>query len=220
MTFLDTITRYMAERYVRFGDGEIWVGKQRVAFTFLPLIARELLINSALNKETYPAAVFLSGRRQGYEFIRQHAVPLVKSWTPIVALGMSWMNLFGAGTYRTIKADNKEGFVVLAGKSTLGLQVKAERPDAAEPVDFVIGGLVAGTLQYYTKTPTYGVEISCIAQKDVQECVFAVGNREKIMEYVQKFSPDKVDFAKTTLNRIEALEKRVVGSKNRSWLIR
>lgn len=216
MTFLDTAARYIAERYMRFDEGQISIDKVRLTFNFLPITAREFLINNEFGRETYSAVIFISARKLGYEFIKHHGIPLMKNWTPIVKLGMEWMNLFGGGTYRTLKADNKEGFLIIAGRSSFGLEMKAERP-SVDPVDFVVGGVVAGTIQYYTKTPVYAVETACIAQKGVQECVWAIGNRENIMEYVRKFSPDKVEWGNRTLDQTEAVEKEVEASEDKVW---
>jgi hypothetical protein len=217
--FLDTLSRYLAVKYARFGEGEIWFSKQRVAFNFLPILAREFLINNEANRETYSAAVFLSARRTGYEYVRQHGIPMMKNWTAVVSLGMEWLNQFGDGTLRTVRADNKEGFGIVSGRLAFGQEVKAESPNNTEPVDFVIGGLVAGTIQYYTKTKIYAVETSCIAQKGVQECLLVTGSRDSILGYVKKFSPDKAELASVTLNRIQALEKEVEESEDQRWLI-
>lgn len=216
MTFLDTAARYVAERYMKFEEGQITLDKVRLTFNFLPLTAREFLINNELSRETYSAVIFISARKLGYEFIKHHGIPLMKNWTPIVKMGMEWMNLFGGGTFRTIRADNKEGFVVLAGRSSFGLEMKAER-QSIDPVDFVVGGVVAGTIQYYMKTPVYAVETACIAQKNVQECLWVVGNRKDILDYVQKFSPDKVEWGNKTLDRIEAIEKEIEASEDKVW---
>ena len=73
--------------------------------------------------------------------------------------------------------------------------------------------MVAGVVQYYMKTPIYAVETSCVVQKGVQECVIVAGGRETILGYMQKFSPDRVDYTKETLDRIQEVEKELKGNK-------
>ena len=112
------------------GEGEIWFGKQMVAFNFVPILTKEYLINiEMIGGHSYQDVIFLSAKRQGYENVSQHFVPLVKSWAPIVKMGLEWLDLFGLGRFRTVKADNKDGFVVLAGRATFGMEMKSERPD-------------------------------------------------------------------------------------------
>ena len=215
MDFLELIGRYIAERYVRFEEGSIWVGKERISFNFLPSAAREFMINSKLDPERYPAAQFLAAKRQGYDFVHQHGIPLVKDWTPIVKTGFEWMRLFGGGSFRSMRADNEGVFVVATGKATFGMEIKAEMPDNQEPVDYVTGGLIAGVLQYYAKEHrTYSVETSCVAQKGVQECTHVSGTRDKVMDYVERFSPDRIDWARKALGRTEKLEKEI---KEKKW---
>lgn len=217
--FLDIVSRYIAERYVRFENGQIWFGKERVTFNFLPILAKEFLMNNEISGGRYAAAMFLSGRREGYDFVRQHGIPLVKNWTPVLRMGFQWINLFGVGMFRPIKANNEQGFMIAAGRSTFGLEMKSESPGRNKPVDFVMGGLIAGAIQYYTKKPTYAVETTCVAEKNVRECVLVAGGRKDILKYIKDFSPDKVSWANTTLDQVEAVEKEIKEIGDKRWLV-
>ncbi|MDE1866024.1 MAG: hypothetical protein KGH94_05310 [Candidatus Micrarchaeota archaeon] len=206
--FMDTISRYMASRYVRFGDGEIWFGDLRCTFNFIPILAREFIINNELDPERYSSIVFLAAKRAGYDFVTKHAIPLVKNWTPVIGIGIEWLSLYGHGLFRSVKADRENGFLLLSGRSNIGQEIKGQKP-STDPTDFTLGGLMAGTMEYYTKKPTYAVEISCVAQKDVQECVIVAGERKTIKSYIEKFAPEKMEWADKSLDRIEAVEKEL-----------
>lgn len=218
MGFWDTIGKYTASKYMRFGEGEMWFGKQRAAFNFMPIMAKDFIINNGPSDGRYAATLFLSAKRTGYEDARQHSVPLVKSWTPGVRIGIEWLDMFGLGVFRSVRADNKEGFMVIVGRAEFGLEMKSEG-QITEPVDFVIAGLIAGFVEYYVKTPIYVVETSCIAQKNVDECIFVGGHRKDIVDYVKKFSPDKLETAGRTLDTIEAVEKELKAGPERGWLV-
>lgn len=216
--FLEVISRYMAEGYMHFGEGEIEFGKERIAFNFLPILAREFIMNSEMNPNTYSAISFISARYWGSEYIKRHAIPLVKSWTPVLRLSFELMNLFGGGSYRSVKADNKQGFIVATGRSTFALEMKAEGP-SPDPVDSLVGGLLAGSIQHYMKKPIYAVETSCVAQKDISECTWVAGDRQSIMAYIQKFSPNMVGQGNKTLDQIESIEKKLREGGEEKWLV-
>lgn len=206
----DLIKRYVAERYMQFKDGQIWFGKERIVFYFVPHLTREFSVNYKNHGLDYCANMFLAGRQQGITFVKQHGVPLMKSLTPVVKISCEVLNTFGFGTFRTIKVEDKKGFMVLAGKSTLGRDLKSNKPSKI-PIDFMLGGLFAGALQHYTKKPMYAVETTCVAQKDVQECVWVIGSRKNILHYIQDFSPDKLEWANTILDKVEDVEKELEG---------
>ncbi len=214
----DLIKRYVAEKYMQFKDGQIWFGKERVVFYFVPHLVREISLNQEINGLKYCATMFIAGRKQGHVFVQQHGVPLMKSLTPVVKISCEVLTMFGFGTFRTVKVDDRDGFMVLAGKSTLALDIKSDKPNK-EPIDFMLGGLFAGALQYYTKAPMYAVETMCAAQKDVQECIWVMGSRKNILRYIQEFSPDKVDWADKVLDEVEEVEKELERIGDKKWTI-
>ena len=219
MDFINLITRYMAENYVRFEDGQIWFGKERDHFDFLPILAKEYLINAEIEGPMYEATMFLLAKKVGYNFVAQHAIPLVKSWTPVVRMGLDWMDVTGVGAYRLAKANNEQGFLVAVGKSAFGSEVKLQTPNRNKPVDLASVGLVAGSIEYYVKRPMYAVEPVCVAQKNVQECVLVVGDRKDITGYVKDFSPDRLDYANGVLDQIEKAEKLIKEKKIEKWIV-
>lgn len=214
----DLIKQYVAEKYMQFRDGQILFGKERIVFYFVPHLVREFSINYSTNGLDYCAKMFLAGRKQGHVFVQGHGVPLMKSLTPVVKISCEVLNMFGFGTFRTIKVDEQNGFMVLAGTSTIAIDLKTAKPSDI-PIDFMLGGLFAGALQYYTKKPMYSVEIKCVAQKDVQECIWVIGNRKNIIKYVQEFSPDKTKWANAILDKIEDVEKKLEIKGDKEWNI-
>jgi predicted hydrocarbon binding protein len=204
----DLIKRYVAERYMQFKDGQIFFGKEGIVFYFTPHLSTEFFINYKLLGLDYCANMFLAGRKQGQIFVKQHGIPLMKSLTPVVKISCEILNTFGFGTFRTIKVDDKNGFMVLAGKSSLAMEIKSNKPSKI-PIDFMLGGLFAGASQQYLKKPMYAVETSCVAQKETQECVWIIGCEENILEYIKKFSPDKIKWANKIINKIKNNEKKI-----------
>lgn len=214
----DLFQKYVAERYARFEDGQIWFGKEQIAVNFVPILVREFYLNMALTSPKYHATMFIEARKNGYDYVRQHGLPLMKSFTPMIRLGFELINLFGVGAFRPVRADEKEGFMVVVGRSTIGYEMKYEKLPPM-PIDSVVGGLVSGAIQYYTKKPMYAVETACTSQPGVQECVIVSGGRNSILNYIEKFSPDKMAYAKETLDQIEDVEKEVLKVGNLRWNI-
>lgn len=212
----DIIKRYVSERYMQFKDGQIWFGKERIAFYFVPHLTNEFDINYERYSLDYCANIFLAGRKQGKTFVEQHGVPLMKGLTLVVKMSCEILNTFGFGTFRTIKVDDKEGFMVLVGNSTLASDIKLNKPSKI-PTDFMLGGLFAGALQHYSKEPMYAVETACVAQKDLQECCWVIGSKSGIMDYVKKFSPDKVAWSDKIIGRITEAEKEFEEKGNTEW---
>ncbi len=204
----DLIKRYVAERYMQFKDGQIFFGKEGIVFYFTPHLSTEFFINYKLLGLDYCANMFLAGRKQGIVFVKEHGIPLMKSLTSVVKISCEVLNTFGFGTFRTIKVDDKKGFMVLAGKSSLAIDIKSNKASKI-PTDFMLGGLFAGALQHYTKKPMYAVETSCVAQKESQECVWVIGSEKNIIDYIKKFSPDKIDWANQIINKIKENEKKI-----------
>ncbi len=214
----DLIKRYVAEKYMQFKDGQVWFGKERLIFVFSAYFTNEYLVGKELGPK-YPMLMFIAGKKEGYTWVQQHGMPFMKSVTAVVRLGIEILNTFGYGTYRTVKVDDKNGFMVMTGRSTMADDIRLVRP-SAEPVDFMLGGIFAGALQYFAKTPLYAVETSCIAQTGVQECLWVIGSVEAIMAYVHQFSPDKEEWAAYVLGQIREVEKELEtkGSKQ-PWSI-
>ena len=204
----DLIARYVAEKYMQFKDGEIWFGKERVVFYFVPHLNREFSINYGVYGLDYCSNLFIAGRRQGNTFVKQHGIPLMKSLTQVVKISCEILNMFGFGIIKTIKVDDKNGFMILAGKSALAEDMKS-RGGSKIPVDFMLAGLFAGAAEYYTKKQMYAVEITCAAQTNVQECTWAIGSKESIFRYVKQFSPDRLDWAKSVIDNIKMVEVKL-----------
>lgn len=213
----DLIKRYVAEKYMQFKDGQIWFGKERIAFYFVPHLVREFSLNYKTHGLKYCANQFIAGRKQGLVFVKEHGVPLMKSLTPVVKISCEVLNVFGFGTFRTIKVEDKKGFMVIAGKSTLGNELKSQKASPV-PIDFMLGGLFAGALQHYTKKPMYAVETACTAQKEVQECVWVIGSKTHILSYIKEFSPDKTEWANKILGQIEEVEKDLEKQGDKEWI--
>lgn len=210
---LRKVEQYLAARYMRFDDGQIWFGKDRIALYFIPQLVKEFTINKQVFGLKYCALSFLSGREQGADFVQKHGIPLKKLLTSVVELSCDILNTFGFGTFKTLKVDTKEGFMVLVGKSTFAQEIKTNHHGSDIPVDFMLGGLFAGALQFYTKKPIYTVETLCVAQREIQECVWVIGSEEQIKQYVEKISPDRLDWTNKILYEITELEAQIQQQK-------
>lgn len=207
-TMFKQIEQYLTTKYMRFDDGQVWFGKERIGFYFMPHLATEFLTLKRTLGLKYCAAQFIAGREKGKSFVTKHGVPLKKILTPVVQISCDVLNTFGFGTFRTLKVDDKTGFMVLAGKSTFGDEIKRNFELSEIPVDFMLGGLFAGAAEFFMKDRRYAVETRCVAQKDVQECVWVIGTEKQIKEYVEKFSPESKEWANKILEEIKLIESK------------
>lgn len=203
----DKISRYLSARYLRFEDEQIWFGKEQVVFYFVQHLVNEFLMNRQIFGSEYGAVSFLAGREAGHGFVERHGIPLKKLLTPVVEMSCSVLNTFGFGSFRTVKVM-EGGFMVVAGKSVLAMNVK-QKALSKEPIDFALGGVFAGALGFFSSKPIYSVEVKCCAQKNVNECVWVAGSEKSIIEYVEEFSPKQVGFAKSVLSEIMKVEKKL-----------
>jgi len=203
------LEQYLTTKYMRFDEGQVWFGKERIGFYFMPHLATEFLTCKKAFGLKYCAAMFLAGRERGKLFVKKHGVPLKKILTPVVQISCDVLNTFGFGSFRTLKVDDKDGFMVLLGKSTLANEVKKNFETSPEPVDFMLGGLFAGAAEYFMKDKRYAVETRCAAQKDVQECVWVIGREDQIRRYVTKFSPESKEWTDAILKEIKTLEEKL-----------
>ena len=210
---LKKLEQYLTARYLRFDEDQIWFGKERIVLYFTPHLATEFLVNKDIYGFKYCASMFLAGRQRGIAFVQKHGVPIKKFLTPVVQISCDVLNMFGFGTFRTLKVDEKEGFMVLVGKSTFAEEIKKNFQGSETPVDFMLGGLFAGALQYYVKKPMYAVETMCVAQREIQECVWVVGTQEQIRQYVEKISPERLDWMNKILEQIKSLENEIEKTK-------
>jgi len=210
---LRKVEQYLAARYMRFDEGQIWFGKDRIVLYFVPQLVTEFITNRDIFGLKYCALTFLTGRKQGNNFVQKHGIPLKKLLTSVVELSCDILNTFGFGTFRTLKVDTKEGFMVLVGKSTFAEDIKKNFGGSETPVDFMLSGLFAGALQYYMKKPIYAVETRCVAQREIQECVWVIGSQEQIKHYVEKISPERLNWTIKILEEIRLLESEVDTSK-------
>ncbi|MBI4044852.1 MAG: hypothetical protein HY392_04035 [Candidatus Diapherotrites archaeon] len=206
----EKIRQYISSRYLRFGEEEIWFGKERVLFYFAPHLAEEFSINRRIFGLKYCAACFLAGRTAGHAFVEKHGVPLKKILTPVVELSCTVLTAFGFGSFRTLKV-REEGFMVVAGKSTLAKEIK-QKMFSQKPVDFALAGVFAGALSCFSSEKFYAVETKCCAQKNVDECVWVAGTEKSILGHVNEFSPENLMWAKEFLAEVKTLEKEAGGA--------
>jgi hypothetical protein len=215
----DLFKRYVDEGYMQFDNrGDIWFGKERLIIYVGLMSAMEFAFDSEISGWRYLATRFIASRREGYIMIQQHGAPDMKELVSPLNVGLKVMETFGMGTFRIVKADSEKGFAVITGSSTLGKDTKEEKASES-PIDFMIGGLLAGVVGYYTKRQEYAVELSCVSQKDSNECVWVVGDRQAIMDYIQKASPDRVELGNKTLDEIEGVERELEGNDSLRGLV-
>lgn len=197
---LSRLIQFITSRYLNFEVGKIWFGKEQVTVLFLSQIVSELHFNLKLFGLNYGLAMSLSARKEGNRFVKNNVVPIKKILGPVVRLSCEIIGSFGYGNIRTIKVEDKEGFMVLVGKSTIASEYKKRHGASEIPVDFMLGGLFTGAIELFSKETIYCVETKCSAQKDVEECVWVIGSKEKITGYTTQFSPESVNWTSKVLN--------------------
>ncbi len=202
--------QYITTKYMRFDNGTITFGKEKVVIYFLPHLVREFRFNYKASGMRYCATMFLAGKEQGKTFVKSHGLPLKKVLTPVVGFALEILGTFGFGNFRTLKVDQKNGFMVIAGKSIIANEIKKTGQSVNTPVDFMLAGLFTGALETFTGKNMYCVETKCAADKDVEECVWVVGNEAGINKYINEFSPESKALSKKVLGAIKAMEKEGV----------
>ena len=215
---LEMLMRYANEGYLKFDKADIWFGKERISLYFVVYSAGEFQLNSMANGWRYLVAKFMASRKEGRILIQQHGAADSTDLTSIISVSLTIMNTMGMGTFKIVESDKEKGFVVVKGVSTLALEIKEDKPSEL-PADFVIGGILAGAVKYYTKKQTYGVEASCVSQNGANECTWVIGDRPKIIEYLQKSFPDQVAFGNENLDQIVALEAELAGTDGMEGII-
>ena len=205
MPVLNRIMQFITSKYIRFGEGEVWFGKKQIIIQFLREIVKEVHFCLKLFGVAYGASMFISAREEGNRIIKNNLIPIKKVLNPVVNLSCEVIGSFGYGPVRTIKVDDKENFMVLVGKSSIADEYKKQYGSAENPIDFMLGGLWAGALEPFSQKQACCVEIRCSAQKDVQECVWVVGSREKILDYAKKFAPESLEWSNKFLDAISKI---------------
>ena len=208
--FSQKISQYLASKYLRFSGQEIWFGKERLVFYFVPHLAEEFSINQKVFGLKYGAACFLAGRTAGRNFVEKHAFPLKKLLTPVVEMSCSMLNTFGFGVFRTLRV-REDGFMVVVGESNLAKELK-QKNFSEKPVDFALSGVFAGALSCFSTEKFYAVETKCCAQKNVEECVWVAGTEKSIFGHVKEFSPEAVFWVKDFFAQVKWLEKETGGA--------
>jgi predicted hydrocarbon binding protein len=205
MPVLNRIMQFITSKYLKFGEGEIWFGKKQIIIYFLSEMVNELYYGLRLFGTEYGASMFISAREEGNRFIKNNLISIKKILSPVVNLGCEVIGSFGYGQVRTIKVDEKENFMVLVGKSIIADEYKREHGASEYPIDFMLGGLWAGALEPFSQKRAYCVEVRCSAQKDVEECVWVVGSKDKIRDYVTQFAPESLDWANKFLDSVDKI---------------
>ena len=159
----DLFKKYVDEGYMRFDKGDIWFGKERLVLYFTQFTSTELLLNTKLSGDRYLATKFVLSRKEGQTVMQQHGAPDMKELASLLNVSVKIMGILGKGAFKLVETDSSKGFAVLTGVSTLGLERKEDEA-SDDPIDFMIGGIWAGTVGYYTKRRAYAIEISCVAQ--------------------------------------------------------
>jgi len=207
---LEKLMQYITTKYMKFDNGTITFGKEKVTIYFLSQLANEFLLNYKVCGMDYCAAMFLEGKEQGKTFVKTHGLPLKKVLTPIVGFALEILGTFGFGTFRTLKVDSKNGFMVIAGKSSIASEIKRKGKSIGIPIDFMLSWLFAGALETFSGRKMYCIETKCVANKDVEECIWVVGDRTGINKYIKEFSPESKSLSKKVLDAIKAVEDKGV----------
>ncbi|MDE1866025.1 MAG: hypothetical protein KGH94_05315 [Candidatus Micrarchaeota archaeon] len=214
----DLFKRYVDEGYMKLSDEGFWFGKERMIFYYTTFNARELMLNSKFGGSRYLATKFIVSRKEGQLLMQQHGAQDMSALANLIDSLIKIINLLGIGKLRIVESDSKSGFAVLSGTSNAALERKAESPSDA-PVDFVIGGLIAGTVSYYTKRKAYAAETKCVAQNGVEECTWVVGNKDDILNYIKDSAPGKTEAAQKTIEDIEAAENEIGSRQSLNGII-
>jgi predicted hydrocarbon binding protein len=204
----DFLKKFMISGYLSFKDDYIKFGNEKMVFYFVPHLVDEFNVHSKLFGLDYGAAQFLVGRMAGYDFVKRHGSPIGKNLTQVIETSQTALNALGWGKFSVWKADeNKEYLLIKAEKSTIADEIKLTLGPQETPVDFLLSGLFAGATSFYCKSNIYCIETMCRAQRNVQMCEFFASTDDRLLHFIKEFSPDKVNYASSMLDKIKKLEK-------------
>lgn len=213
----DFLKKFMLTGYLKFDDDKIRFGKDGLVFYFTPQLVNEHEANWIVNGLRYGCAQYAAAKYEGYRFVENHGIGMLKTLTPVVKLSLEVLQNFGWGRLKTYRVDEKKGFMVITGKSTIAEELKRRSRPQDHPIDFMLGGLFAGALEYFSKERVFTVEIMCCSQKDKQSCTFVSGTPENIYSYVEDFAPEMMNWAKQVIGETRKIEDKIKESGTLQW---
>jgi predicted hydrocarbon binding protein len=202
------LIQFISSRYLRFAENEIWFGKERVLICSLEQIVEQSYLSQKFGLD-YQASVYLSAYKEGLEFTRGHTVPMKKLLNPVIKLSSETLSSFGHCTIRTIKVNEKDMSMYIAGNSAAATMYKKKYKSTTSPIDFILSGLFAGALECFSQKPAYCVELKCSAQEDSTECIWIAGSKEKVLDYTSRFFPEKTQFVEDVFDSIEKVKEKL-----------
>jgi len=212
------LKKFMLTGYLKFEEDKIRFGKDGLVFYFTPQLVSEHEANWAVGGLRYGCAQYIAAKYEGHRFVKNHGVSMLKTLTPVVKLSLEVLQNFGWGRLKTYKVDEKKGFMVITGKSTLAEEIKRLSRPQDHPIDFMLGGLFAGALEYFSEEKIYTVEIVCCSQKDRQSCTFVSGTPESIYGYVEEFAPETRGWAEQVIEETSRTEEEIKKRGGLQWL--
>ena len=205
---LNLLKEFGMFHYLKFKPTAVEFGGEKVILFFLPhLVDEHVRLYQAFGLDC-GVLKFLAGKRMGADFIRRHGIPLGKTLTEVVGLSCNVLNAFGWGVFRTVKVDEKQGFMVVeAEHSIFAEELKKRHGPRKEPVDWLLAGLFAGALEHYAGTKIWTVELSCMAEKDVAHCTFLSARAGDLVGCARRMAPGKAKWVSRVAERIRRLER-------------
>lgn len=204
------LKRLASLRYLKYTQDSILFGKDRIAFYFLPQLAKEFVYERSVNGLDYCIASFLASKSNGMNFVKSHVTSFQKDLAHVVDMSCEALNAFGWGTFKTLKVREDEPFILIKGEtSNLAEEIKTQYGSQKDPVDFALSGIFSGAFQAYSRKKVYVVELNCKSQRNVRNCSFIGGTEANIKVFVEENTPDLQKYIDSLFMSIHDLEKRV-----------
>jgi len=208
---LELLKNFIKLGHLRINENqELFINKENIVLYFVPELIWENYLNQKEFGLSYQINMYLAGKIRSYTFLENGEGVLLKGVPRAVNVCIDAMNSFGFGKFEAKKISESEKFLYITCKSSIARSIKNTFGHQTTPVDFMYAGLFAGALEYYAKERIYCIETNCISQKETPSCEFIAGTEQKIIEYLEKFSPNKIDYAKKLIAEIGKKENKLV----------
>jgi len=207
----ELVEGFLNLRYLSFKDGYIKFGDEKMLFVNLFPLVEQAYITFRNPNISSSLAFYLAFKQSSYNFTKEHFFKFGKRIENVAEMSKKFFYFLGWGDFEFEKVSQKNNFLIISGKkSSFAEEYKRLHGPQLKPVDIMIAGIFAGSVQAYSS----GVSIQCIeaackAQKDSEACYFVASTQENIISYLKKFYPNQLFTAKQFLKRASTEEKRL-----------
>jgi len=197
-------------KYLKYENGMLKLGDEPMLFINLFPLIEEYRMHTTREGLDYNILNYMAFYQSGYNFVRDHTLPLAKILPKVVGVSCELFEAIGWGKSYAFKVNDKQNILIMKSKSsTFADTLKKMHGPQETPVDFRMSGIFAGSTRFYSKEDIECVEVACRAEKDVMECDFIAASPGNILDYIDKYYPERHQYAEKVLTRITELKREL-----------